>query len=124
MESHLHTLHLVKCNNEHKIIKSRVKAICRKLYNSRLELEWKQVCVDKISLLLKVYTRKSTHSGGRVPREEVMFRVWNCTSVSVFYEGHRSQGFFMVGRLPGYPGIALSLFSISSLNLIHKLLGR
>lgn len=52
MESHLHTFHLVKCNNEHKIIKRRAKAICWELYKLRLQQEHKQIIMET-ALLLK-----------------------------------------------------------------------
>lgn len=51
MESHLHTLDLVKCNNEHKIIKRRAKAICWELYKSRLELECRQISMGNAFVL-------------------------------------------------------------------------
>lgn len=41
---------MVKCNNEHKIIKSSAKAIGQASYNSGFELDGKRVCA-----VLKVY---------------------------------------------------------------------
>lgn len=116
MESHLHTLHLVKCNNEHKIIKRRVKAICRKLYHWRLELERKRVCMGKVSLLLKVHTRTHTIQGVHHQRKSCSASVFaRLCLFSIRGIVHRDSY--------GYPGIAQSLSSLSSLNLIHKLLG-
>lgn len=51
MESHLHTLHVVKCNNQHKIIKKGAKAICWELYKSTLGLKCKQIIVGSTAVL-------------------------------------------------------------------------
>lgn len=101
MESHLHTLHLVKCNNEHKIIKSRLKAICRALYNSRLELERKQVCVDKFSLLLKVHSGVNAHSAGSSLGGESVFCVSGFAALCLLSVRGVIPRLFMVAGVPG-----------------------
>lgn len=88
MESHLHTLHLVKSNNEHKIIKRRVKAICCSLYNSRLELQWKQICMNSLACFLKLYTGKNSSIGIAPEKEKLFCLSMICRSMFILYEGH------------------------------------
>lgn len=51
MESHLHTLHMKKFHNKHKIIKKKAKAICWELYKSRLELKYKHIIMENTAVL-------------------------------------------------------------------------
>lgn len=68
--SYLHTLHLAKCNNDQKIIKRRVKAICWALYNSKLELE-RNKFADYFSLFLKPYI--GSHMGNTWRTKDVLY---------------------------------------------------
>lgn len=66
MESHLHTLHMEKYNNEHKVIlnkKKRAKAICWELYKSRLELKCKQIIMESTSILKAEHGREWMQQG-------------------------------------------------------------
>lgn len=73
MESHLHTLHMEKYNNEHKIIinKKIAKAICRDLYKSRLELKCKQIIMESTPVLKAEHRRKWMQQGrGYIMRKD------------------------------------------------------
>lgn len=69
MESHLHTLHVEKCNNEREIIKKEAKAVCWELYKSRLELKCKQMIMEN-TVVLKAASRGVDAAGTWLHREQ------------------------------------------------------
>jgi hypothetical protein len=99
VESHLHTLHLVKCNTEHKIIKSRGKAIGLALHNSRLELNGE----TGLRGFKGISRNRYTHSAGMALEEGTELQLWVW-----FLEWSLFPRLCRISRIPGHPGNAQS----------------